>query len=56
MGDRFFEEITLLFSRRSRLFALRSRQSLIDSVHLYGEHKANTLNAFRRHTSPPYRG
>jgi recombination protein RecA len=42
-----FEEITLLFSAKPRLFALRLRQRLIDTQHLYSEHKANTL------TMPP---
>jgi formamidopyrimidine-DNA glycosylase len=39
----FFEEITLLFSMKSRWFALRLRQSLIDSLHLHSEHKENIL-------------
>ncbi len=44
MSDRFSEEVSLLFSIESRLFALRLRQHLIDRAHLYGEYKTNIVS------------
>jgi hypothetical protein len=41
-GSQVFEKTTIFFSTTIRLVALRLRQKLIDNLHLFDEHKANT--------------